>query len=161
MEKIKIYLSALILITFGFLSCTDLLEEKVYSELLANTAYETEADAENLIILVYSGLRGSDWGTYYEYDYLMVSESGTDTYGLDQWEAGNQPLEMGTYSNSYDFILNLWDGAYKVIGSANFALTVLENMTISDEAKARYMGEARFLRGLLTMISLLILVTSL
>ncbi|MBK8500836.1 MAG: RagB/SusD family nutrient uptake outer membrane protein [Saprospiraceae bacterium] len=148
MEKMKIFLSSLMLISLGFLSCTDLLEEKVYSELLSNTAYETEADAETLIISVYAGLRGSDWGTYYEYDYLMVSESGTDTYGLDQWEAGNQPLEMGTYSNSYDFILNLWDGAYKVIGSANFAIDVLENMSVPDAVKTRYIAEARFLRGL-------------
>jgi len=148
MEKMRIFLSALILISFGFSSCTDLLEEKVYSELLSNTAYVTEADAENLIISVYAGLRGSEWGTYYEYDYLLVSESGTDTYGLDQWEAGTQPLEMGTYSNSYDFILNLWDGAYKVIGSANFALNVLKDMDIPEEVKSRYMGEARFLRGL-------------
>lgn len=148
MEKMKIYLGSLILLAFGFTSCTDLLEENVYSELLANTAYDTEEDAETLIISVYAGLRGTDWGTYYEYDYLMVSESGTDTYGLDQWEAGNQPLEMGTYSNSYDFILNLWDGAYKVIGSANFAINVLENMSIPDEVKATYIAEARFLRGL-------------
>lgn len=129
-------------------SCTDELEETVYSELVAGTAYETEADAEALIISVYSSLRGTDWGTYYEYDYMMVSESGTDTYGLDQWEPGVQPLEMGIYDNNYDFILNLWDGAYKVIGSANFAIDVLEGMPIDDAVKAGYIGEAKFLRGL-------------
>jgi hypothetical protein len=58
------------------MSCEEQLQETVYSELLATNAYETEADAEALIISVYAGLYGTDWGTYYEYDYMMISESG-------------------------------------------------------------------------------------
>lgn len=148
MKNINISLLTLLTVMVSMISCDDQLQETVYSELLATTAYETEADAEALIVSVYSGLRGTEWGTYYEYDYLMVSESGTDTYGLDDWDPGNQPLEMGTYNNSYDFILNLWDGAYKVIGAANFALRVLEDMPIDETVKAGYIGEAKFLRGL-------------
>jgi hypothetical protein len=132
----------------SMVSCTEKLEEKVYSELLATNAYETENDAEALIISVYAGLRGTDWGTYYEYDYLMLGESGTDTYGIDDWEPGTQKMEIGVYDNNYDFILNLWDGAYKVIGAANFAINILKDMPIDDAVKAGYIGEAKFLRGL-------------
>lgn len=132
----------------SLVSCKEQLTETVYSELLASNAYETESDAEALILSVYSSLRGAGWGAYYEYDYMMVSESGTDTYGIDNWAAGNQPMEMGTYNNSYDFILNLWDGAYKLIGSANFALDILEGMPIDETVKSDYIAEAKFLRGL-------------
>lgn len=148
MKNIKIFGLTLLILAVSVVSCTEQLEETVYSELLATNAYETEADAEALIISVYAGLYGTSWGAYYEYDYMMVSESGTDTYGLDQWDAGNQPMEMGTYGNSYDFILNLWDGAYKVIGAANFALSILEGMPIDEGVKAGYIGEAKLLRGL-------------
>ncbi|MCK5137984.1 MAG: RagB/SusD family nutrient uptake outer membrane protein [Bacteroidales bacterium] len=148
MKKIYKFLLALLIMAVSMVSCTEQLEETVYSELLSTTAYETESDAEALIISVYAGLRGTDWGTYYEYDYLMVSESGTDTYGYDDWEEGTQKMEMGVFDNNYDFILNLWDGAYKVIGAANFAIEVLENMPIADGLKAAYIGEAKFLRGL-------------
>jgi len=119
MKKINIFLLSFLVLAVSMMSCSKQLEEKVYSELLVNTAYETEEDAEVLILAAYSALRGNDWGTYYEYDYLMVSESGTDTYGMDGWEAGNQKAEMGTWDNQYSFIINLWDGAYKVIAAAS------------------------------------------
>ena len=143
-----IFLLAFLIMAVSTMSCTEQLTETVYSELLATNAYETESDAEALVISVYAGLRGTDWGTYYEYDYLMVSESGTDTYGYDAWETGTQKMEMGVFDNNYDFILNLWDGAYKVIGAANFAIKILDGMPIDDAVKAAYIGEAKFLRGL-------------
>jgi len=148
MKKINIFLLSFLVLAVSMMSCSKQLEEKVYSELLVNTAYETEEDAEVLILAAYSALRGNDWGTYYEYDYLMVSESGTDTYGMDGWEAGNQKAEMGTWDNQYSFIINLWDGAYKVIAAANIALEVLEGMSIDEGLKTKLMGEAYFLRGL-------------
>jgi len=148
MKKLNIFLLTFLIVAVSITSCTEQLTEKVYSELLASNAYETEADAEALIVSVYAGMRGTDWGTYYEYDYMLVSEGNTDTYGLDAWNPGTEKLEMGTWDNNYDFILNLWDGAYKVIGAANFAIGVLEGMPIDDAVKARYIGEAKFLRGL-------------
>ncbi len=148
MKKINIFLLTMLMIAGSTISCKDQLQETVYSELIAETAYETEDDAESLILSVYAALRGTDWGTYYEYDYMMVSESGTDTYGIDAWDGGTQKLEMGIYDNSFAFIVNLWDGAYKTIGAANFAIDVLEKMTIDDAVKAKFIGEAKFLRGL-------------
>ena len=148
MKRINIVLLSFLVLAASIVSCSKQLEEQVYSELLVNTAYETEEDAEVLILAAYSAMRGTDWGTYYEYDYLMISESGTDIYGIDDWDPGNQKAEMGTWDNSYDFILNLWDGAYKVIGAANVAIGVLEGMSIDEGVKAVCIGEAKFLRGL-------------
>ncbi|TFH26056.1 MAG: hypothetical protein E4H10_08055, partial [Bacteroidia bacterium] len=148
MKRINIVLLSFLVLTATIVSCSKQLEETVYSELLVNTAYETEADAEVLIISVYAAMAGTDWGTYYNYDYLMISESGTDIYGMDNWEPGTQKAEMGVFDNSYDFIINLWDGAYKVIAAANVAIGVLQDMSIDEGKKAAYIGEAKFLRGL-------------
>ena len=142
------YILISILVVIGTNSCEEKLEETVYSELLINTAYETEEDAEALILSVYSALRGTDWGAYYEYDYMLLGESGTDTYGIDQWDPGTLPTEVGTFDNNYSFIVNLWDGAYKVIAAANLALQILEEMPIDESVKAGYIAEAKFLRGL-------------
>src|SRR4030042_4710909 len=100
MKRINIVLLSLVVLAASIVACSTQLEENVYSELLVNTAYETEEDAEVLIISVYAARAGTDWGTYYNYDYLMVSESGTDIYGQDNWEPGTQDAEMGTWNNS-------------------------------------------------------------
>ncbi|MEZ4810702.1 MAG: RagB/SusD family nutrient uptake outer membrane protein [Allomuricauda sp.] len=147
MKKAK-NLIAFLLLTLSFTSCKDELTETVYSDLVAGNAYENEADAEVLILSVYAALRGTDWGTYYEYDYLDISEQPTDTYGLDIWEPGTGALEMGTWGNSEGEIVNLWDGAYKTIGAANFAIPILEGMSIDESTKSRLIGEAKFLRAL-------------
>ena len=148
MKRINIVLLSFLVLAASIVSCSKQLEETVYSELLVNTAYETEEDAEVLIISVYAAMAGTDWGTYYNYDYLMISESGTDYYGIDDWEPGTQKAEVGVWDNNYDFIVNLWDGAYKVIAAANVAIGVLEDMDIDEGKKAAYIGEAKFLRGL-------------
>ena len=148
MKKINIIILVFLMLGVSMVSCIKQLEEKVYSDLLAANAYETEEDAEALILAIYVALRGTDWGAYYEYDYMSLSESGTDTYGLDEWEPGSFDIEVGTWDNNQGYITNLWDGAYKVIGTANFALHVLPDMDIDQNLKNRLIGEAKFLRGL-------------
>ena len=148
MKKINIFLLTFLIVAVSTISCTEQLTETVYSELLAGNAYETENDAQALVTSVYSGMRGADWGTYYEYDYMMISESSTDTYGIDDWEAGEQMMEIGTWDNNFSFIVNMWDGAYKIIGAANFALKILVEMDIDDAVKNRLIGETKFLRAL-------------
>ena len=147
MKKMKKQIAFLMVLS-SMVSCTEILEEEVYSDLVAGNAYETEADAEALVLSAYAALRGTDWGTYYEYDYLNVSEQPTDTYGKDGWGPGTSPLEMGTWGINEGEIVNLWDGAYKTIGAANFAISVLEGMPIGESVKSRFIGEAKFLRAL-------------
>lgn len=151
MKKIKLYLLSFLIITASMVSCDDQLVEVVSSELLASNAYTSPEDAEALIVSVYAQLKSNEdvvWGGYYAYDYMLVSESGTDIYGIDAWEPGGQDLEVGTFTNTMPNIVNLWEGAYKVIGAANFAIKVLETMPIDDNLKNSYIGEAQFLRGL-------------
>lgn len=138
----------LLIISLSFISCDNQLEETIYSDLLTVNAYETEADAETLIKSVYVNLRGKGYGAYYRYDYLFVSEANTDTYGLDGWSPGTEEIEVGTWDNNNKFIKNLWKGAYNLIGSANFAINILNEMNIDDGVKAGYIAEAKFLRGL-------------
>lgn len=148
MKKSNIFLLSFLIMTITLHSCEEELEETVYSELLATTAYETESDADALILSVYSAMRGTDdaWGSYYEYDYMLVSEAGTDAYGIDAW--GGNGLETGTFNNSNSHITNVWEGAYKLVGAANFAIEVLEEMPIDAGVKNEYIAEAKFLRGL-------------
>ncbi|MFT7033213.1 MAG: hypothetical protein ACJA2S_001716 [Cyclobacteriaceae bacterium] len=143
----NIFLLAIVLVFLSIISCKDQLEEAVYSELLASNAYETVEDAESLVISIYASLRGTDWGTYYEHDYLQLSELPTD-YGQDLWDGGSNALETGTWSNIQGESTNLWEGAYGVIASANFAIQILGGMTIEEDVRAGYIAEAKFLRAL-------------
>ncbi len=130
-------------------SCEDQLEEKVYSELLATNGYTSVEDAESLITSVYVSLRGrgEEWGAYYEMSLLQVSELPTD-YGQDTWSGGSDSYETGTWSNNEQYTNEVWNGAYTVVASANFALSVLADMSIDEEIKAGYVAEAKFLRAL-------------
>ncbi len=149
MKKIKISLFALVLMSISIMSCEDQLTETVYSELLANNAYVTEADAEVLVLGAYAGLNGSNsgWASYYQHNYIQVSELPTD-YGQDVWSGGGDAYETGTWDSNQQFILDLWSGAYKVVGAANFGIGILEGMDLDESVKNSFIGELKFLRAL-------------
>ncbi len=146
MKKIKISLFAIVLMSISTMSCEDLLTETVYSELLTTNAYVTEADAEVLVLGAYAQLKtGSGWASYYSHNYIQLSELPTD-YG--QFRNSGSPYENGTWDSDTQFIFDLWSGAYKVIGAANFGLGILEGMDIDESVKAGFMAELKFLRAL-------------
>ncbi len=149
MKKINIFLLTFLVMIISVLSCKNKLEEIVYSSLAEANAYETFEDAEVLVLAVYAAQRGDidTWGAYYTMDYLQLGELPTD-YGQDGSISGLIPLEVGTWEKDHEYILNLWQGAYKVVTSANFAIEVLENMPIDADAKAGFIAEAKFLRAL-------------
>ncbi len=149
MKKINIFLLTFLMMVISVVSCKNKLEETVYSSLAESNAYETVEDAEVLILSVYAALRGgiNVWGAYYTMDYLELGELPTD-YGQDGSNSGVPALESGTWGNEQPFVLNLWEGAYKVVTSANFAIRVLEGMAIDADAKAGFIAEAKFLRAL-------------
>ncbi|MEQ6120440.1 RagB/SusD family nutrient uptake outer membrane protein [Reichenbachiella sp. MALMAid0571] len=147
MKNKIILICTLGLLLISMISCDDKLEENVYSELLASNGYTTVEDAESLITSVYSSLKGNDWGTYYEMSLLQISELPTD-YGQDTWSGGSDPYEIGTWGNNEQYTNEVWVGAYAVVASANFALSVLEGMNIDDQIRAGYIAEAKFLRAL-------------
>ncbi len=149
MKMIKIPLLALGLMLISIMSCKEQLTETIYSEVIADTAYETEADAEVLILGAYAGLKGWSQGfaAYYKHNYIQLSELPTD-YGQDTWSPGTDPLETGTWDGNQQFILDVWASAYLVVDRANFAISTLEGMDIDANAKAGFIAEAKFLRAL-------------
>ncbi|MCF6351819.1 MAG: RagB/SusD family nutrient uptake outer membrane protein [Cyclobacteriaceae bacterium] len=149
MKIIKIPLLALGLMLISIMSCKERLTETIYSEVLADTAYETEEDAAVLILGVYAGLKGwsQGFGSYYKHNYIQLSELPTD-YGQDTWSSGTDPYETGTWDSNQQFTLDLWASAYVVIDGANFAIATLEGMDIEADVKAGFIAEAKFLRAL-------------
>ncbi len=149
MKKINIFLLTFLMMIISVVSCKNKLEETVYSSLAESNAYETLGDAEALMLSVYAALRGKTnvWGAYYTMDYLALGEFPTD-YGQDGSNSGVPVLESGTWGSDEEYILNLWEGAYKVITTANFAIGVFENMAIDEDVKSRFIAEAKFLRAL-------------
>ena len=143
MKNIKFLLFALTIFLTGLSSCDHELKETVYSDLVAETAYKTEADALAAVNGVYRVLRSVGYN-YYQANYIRATDVASDVGD----ENGNY-MKLGTWGEEGSgFVEGLWQDAYGLISAANLALDAIEPIDMDEALKSRYLGEVRFLRAL-------------
>jgi hypothetical protein len=92
-------------------------------------------------------------------DYNMYSFSwiGITSITSDDADKGSTPTDTGTDKGKMDNLTfgatdisfsDVWEGRYQAIGRANTALFYLDQFTIDENLKNRYVGEVKFLRAL-------------
>lgn len=92
-------------------------------------------------------------------DYNMYSFSwiGITSITSDDADKGSTPSDTGTDKGKLDNLTfnssdisfsDVWKGRYQAIGRANTALFYLEQFTINETDKKRFIGEVKFLRAL-------------
>ncbi|MEO5775495.1 MAG: RagB/SusD family nutrient uptake outer membrane protein [Flavobacterium sp.] len=92
-------------------------------------------------------------------DYNMYSFSwiGITSITSDDADKGSTPTDYGTDKGKMDNLTftstdisfsDVWEGRYQAIGRANTALFYLDQFTIDETLKSRYIGEVKFLRAL-------------
>lgn len=92
-------------------------------------------------------------------DYNMYSFSwiGITSITSDDADKGSTPTDSGTDKGKMDNLTfsstdisfsDVWEGRYQAIGRANSALFYLDQFTIDESLKNRYIGEVKFLRAL-------------
>lgn len=122
-------------------SCYDL-DQFPHNQLSSATFWKTESHAHQGMVAMYATLRNENaFGAYYNTDAL--SELALD---YNNWQM--PAIIKGTYTDRTGFIQSKWQTSYDGIFKANLLLQNIDNVTMSDEKKAIYKGEARFIRAL-------------
>lgn len=140
MKKIKLILG-LAASLFTMTGCYDL---DVYPEdqLSTGTFFKTKDHADQAMMGVYSLLRDQNaFGWQFSYDCLGGISAGYDNPSL-------QVIAKGTYTTTTGVIGGKFKTLYEGISRANIVLQNVDNCNMSDEDKARYKGEAKFMRAL-------------
>lgn len=134
----KIYL-IILLVSLGFNSCSDFLEQDNRSSVPAAEFYKTKLGFESLVNSSYSSLRG-----IYNMQPLVFC-AGTDIYG----DGKNQGVVMNYYKSLLPpegNILNFYTRCYKGIQLAN-SVIFYGDITEESGERLRYIDEARFIRA--------------
>lgn len=143
LKELNILLVVFSLVLFGITSCDQSLQEEVYSFQSKQNFYQSAADAEAAIVSIYSGATSND--VYGRFFYDLLNLTG------DQATIHRNPtfIQMDNFNYSVDhpYILDFWEGLYRVISRANVAIERIPDIEMQDNLKNSYIAEARFLRA--------------
>jgi len=137
----------IIIIVFLFTSCTDFLEEEVYTQYDPNTYLQTEEGINSILVASYSN--------------MFVTASMRDRmYTLNEfpgdimWEWGGSFEATAVIFMSYNWdpqsgmFSTPWRQYYQSIRNANSLLDNIDNVTgLSPEKVSQFKAEARFIRA--------------
>ncbi len=124
-----------------FFSCYDLDREPA-DELGENSFWKTQSHADQAMMGVYAQMQNDHvFGIQYGFDCLSDIGTGYDNPAYFR-------ISRGTYNSSEDYCANKFANLYEGVARANIVLQNVDKITMSDELKARYKGEARFMRAL-------------
>ncbi len=146
--KKYIYLAVLV-ITVGFSSCSDFLEETNPNEIRAELFWSDLEESENSITSIYAGMLDQ-----------FVLDIEREFYRTDMAFPGPSGRPIGLWLPWYQQILTSdetalnrrWESQYRVIWRANQAIEGLNGMSDALKSNDRWveqMGQARFFRGLM------------
>lgn len=121
----------------SFTSCYKL-DVAPYDTIAQGNFWKTEADAKSAAMGVYAQLKNTG-----AYGYMPLF----DTYSDIALGPGG-PIEQGTYTGSYDFLVTNWRDSYDGVNRANTVIKNVSAMSIDETVKANILGEAHFLRAL-------------
>lgn len=147
MKTIKSYIAACMMAAvFGQGCKSDLLELSPESFLTSSNFPQTASDIDQLTIGIYSRLQSRKPG-----DYLVMEVPSDNLFmSANQSIAGSFELDGLTPEPSNPLLNNFWISTYNAIFRANSVLVGIDKPTdYKAGLKDQYIGEAKFLRGLL------------
>ena len=139
--KIKYITIAAIAMTMSLHSCYDL-DRVPADQLSSKQFYKNEEHAKEAMMAVYSQMQEPDvFGLQFSLDGLGGIAMGYDPPSY-------QPVQRGTYDVKNGKVLGKWQGIYEGIARANGVLQNVDRCEMTDELKAQYKAEAKFMRAL-------------
>lgn len=149
MRKNRFIFLLLILPAVAFYSCEDEFLEKPPQNLITQDNFPaSEADALAATNACYEVLR---FGTYhrgfYPIDDIMSDDALKGSSPADL-QADLQPFDEFQHTVTSNFVANWWTALYTGVRRTNVVISRVPDVEMNEELKARYLGEARFLRAL-------------
>lgn len=146
----KTFITRTLLIALLFLSgsCSDFLDKIPQGNLTQENFPETADDALLATNACYNTLR--NW-FYHSGGYPILDIMSDDAHkGSNPSDQANTvgPYDDFTFSNSQDGLSRWWSALYEGIKRANVVIEKVPEISMDENLQNRYLGEARFLRGL-------------
>lgn len=142
----KIIIITIVLLVFT--GCEDFLSVSPQGELTQEAYPTTEEDALQTTNAVYTTLR--NWH-YHSGGFPILDIMSDDAHkGSNPNDAANTigPYDDFTHTPTQDGLDRWWSALYEGIKRANVVLERVEPISMDQQLKSRYLGEASFLRGL-------------
>ncbi|WP_075590719.1 RagB/SusD family nutrient uptake outer membrane protein [Labilibacter marinus] len=145
----------IVIALFGIIltySCSeDDLELSNPNQLSPDTFFSTESQVESAVNAAYANLQ--PFGLYGRLMFYMLDNMSHEQSGNGQQEGDKVTFADFSFDSSLNSIKDYWDGCYRGINKANFVIAnadkinALPEGTLSAAKKAKFIGEARFLRA--------------
>lgn len=125
---------------FALSACS--LKEHPYGVFSNETFFLTEADAENALMYAYVPLNYIEYCQRFTF---YIADGMTDEFC--DYNMGNESVMSWDVSQTTEEMLYLFKSAYISLSRANTLIQEVGRMSIPQDRKDRYIGEAYFLRG--------------
>ncbi len=134
-----------ILITGLLSSCQPDLELAPLGTPASSTYYKTAADAEAAVTGAYSALRN-----IYRDEIIVTPNVCASDDGIPFLTGNADRVALWRYGivSTNTFVGNIWSNAYTAIQRSNIIIARIPGIQMDEALKARYVGEAKFLRAL-------------
>jgi len=118
------------------------------NQLSPDTFFKNEIQLQSAVNASYANLQTR--GLYARHMYFMMDNMSHENAGNPQLEADKGQYLTFSWPNNHGAIRWYWDNCYRGINKANFAIdnAMLMEEGVSEATKNKYIGEAKFLRGL-------------
>lgn len=134
-------MAAATLLTLSLTGCYDL-DRVPADQLSSGTFFKNQEHADEAMMAVYSTMQYDNvFGLQFAMDGLGGIAMGYDNQSY-------QPVQRGTYDVKDGMVASKWQYLYEGISRANVVLQNIDNCDMTDDLKARYRGEAKFMRAL-------------
>lgn len=122
--------------------CYDL-DRNPYDQLSDGIFWQNESQVKQGVMGIYAALKDDDaFGLKFAHDDMSDICVGYDSQGLG-------PVVLGTYTDRHSLVEDKWKSLFDGVMRANLVLQKIPGVTnLSEEQKASFTAEARFLRAL-------------
>lgn len=142
MKKSKIYISVILSAVLSLSGCYDL-DQYPADQVTAGTFWQNQKDADQSMLGVYAVMKKDEsFSVYYTRD--CMSDIGI---GLNWGIYGYIEVAQGQSNASTDLYKSVWARLYDGIARSNTFITHVKDVNMSDDLKAQYTAEARFMRA--------------
>ncbi len=147
------YILAMILGVFTVNSCDESGLEQINANNIApETFFATPNQVQASVNAIYANLQTR--GLYSRHMFFMMENMAHENGGNSQLEADKRQYLDFSFTSAHGGIAAYWNSCYKGINKANFVIDNEEKINeladgvLNQATKAKYIGEAKFLRGL-------------
>lgn len=105
--------------------------------------FKTQADITAAVTGMYNSLRG-----YYN-SFYIVAEIPSDNTQANGYTLPQLPMDQLTWVVNSSDVFNNWSSSYASIARANIILDKIDAVSMAEDLKEQYKGEAKFIRALM------------